>query len=85
MNKNSKMVKIFKLSGIVLCALIFTSLTILVYFHKDEPLGIDASIRDFFYNIRGEKYGFIYWFFRIITEFGNLFLIILKKIIYVLY
>lgn len=85
MNKNSKMVKIFKLSGIILCALIFTSLTILVYFHKDEPLGIDASIRDFFYNIRGEKYGFIYWFFRIITEFGNLFLIILILIFILFY
>ena len=35
---------------------------------------IDISVRDFAYNFRGEKGGFGYWFFRIITEFGYIFI-----------
>ena len=35
---------------------------------------VDIAVRDFAYNIRGEKGGFVYWFFRIITEFGYIFI-----------
>ena len=37
-----------------------------------EPLAIDIAVRDFFYSIRGEKGGFMYWLFRILTEFGDI-------------
>ena len=37
-----------------------------------EPLGVDVVVRDFMYDIRGEKGGFIYWLFRILTEFGDI-------------
>lgn len=42
---------------------------------------IDYSIRDFCYNIRGNKYNFCYWFFRIITEFGFTYFVIFLGII----
>lgn len=81
MNK-SKAIRIIKYSGIVVCALTFITLAIIIYFHRVEPLKIDAAIRDFAYFIRGEKYGFMYWFFRLITEFGNyLFILIIIGII----
>lgn len=37
-----------------------------------EPLGVDIAVRDFFYSFRGEKGGFVYWLFRILTEFGDI-------------
>ncbi len=46
------------------------------------PLRIDIVIRDFFYNIRGQKYGAMYWIFRILTEFGFLYAIIAIWIIF---
>ncbi len=74
---NSKLIRALKLSGIVLCAIVFITLAIVIYYHRVEPLWIDAQIRDFSYSIRGKKFGFMFWIFRFITEFGNLFLIIL--------
>lgn len=74
MNKN-KMIRIFKYSGTILCLIIFIFLATLIYFNKLEPLAVDIFFRDLAYNIRGEKNGFGYWFFRIITEFGNVFLV----------
>ena len=37
-----------------------------------EPLAVDVVVRDFFYKIRGEKYGPIYWIIRVLTEFGDI-------------
>lgn len=74
---SSKLIKGFKISGIAFSAVVFVSLSIIIYFYRVEPLWIDAELRDFSYYIRGEKYGFMYWVFRIITEFGNFFIIIL--------
>lgn len=68
---NSKLKKIFKLSGVILCAVLMVFLAIVIYFYRVEPPFIDAKIRDFFYYIRGDKYGPMYWIFRILTEFGN--------------
>lgn len=78
---NEKKYKILKLSGFILCAFGFVSLAIIMYFFRINPPIIDAGIRDFFYNIRGEKYGFMYWLFSIITEFGNFFVILVLLII----
>ena len=54
------------------------SLVVLVAFiialsvNNIEPLAVDIAVRDFMYNIRGEKGGFMYWLFRILTEFGDI-------------
>ncbi len=66
---------IVKVAGIIICAITFITLSIVIYYNLDTPLPIDAAMRDFCYKIRGEKYGFGYWFFRLITEFGNLYII----------
>lgn len=77
----------WKLKGItaILCAVIFITLTIIIGVTKEEPIPIDASIRDFFYDIRGEKYGFCYWFFKIFTEFGDMFVIAFITLVFVIY
>lgn len=49
--------------------------------NASEPLTIDYAVRDFCYSIRGEKYNFCYWFFRIITEFGYLYFVVALGII----
>ncbi|MBE6136921.1 MAG: phosphatase PAP2 family protein [Erysipelotrichaceae bacterium] len=72
----SKTTRILKTSGIILCAVTFITLSIIIYFFRVEPLAIDEAVRDFAYSIRGQKYGFMYWFFRLITEFGNYLMII---------
>lgn len=41
------------------------------------PLGIDTAIANWAYSVRGEKGGAVYWFFRLITEFGYTYFIIL--------
>lgn len=63
--------------------LLVTSITLLILFiivaiivyQSGGNLIIDNSIRDFFYSIRGQKYGIIYWIFRILTEFGDIYFI----------
>lgn len=72
MNKN-------KVTAIILIAIGFLIGFIIniVLLAKDfAPLRIDITIRDFFYNIRGQKYGVIYWTFRILTECGFLYVIV---------
>ncbi len=69
--------------SIVLLAL-FILIASLVYTYGGNLL-IDNSIRDFFYSIRGEKYGFIYWIFRILTEFGYIYFIVLGLIATLIY
>ena len=65
-----------KIAGIVLCMITFIILAIFIYLNRLEPLALDVAMRDFSYNIRGDKYGFGYWFFRLITEFGNVYIIV---------
>ncbi|MBD5390429.1 phosphatase PAP2 family protein [bacterium] len=64
-----------KYTGIVLCIVTFITLAVVIHLNRLEPLSLDCAMRDFAYDIRGEKYGFGFWFFRIITEFGNMYII----------
>lgn len=64
-----------KYTGIFLCIVTFITLAVVIYLNRLEPLSLDCAMRDFAYRIRGEKYGFCFWFFRIITEFGNFYII----------
>lgn len=80
MNRNK--IRALKIFGIATCAIVFISLAIIIYFYRIKPLAIDTVIRDFAYRIRGNKFGFMYWFFRIITEFGNV-LVILLLLVYI--
>ena len=66
-----KLKKSLKLGGFIAALIVYTIMSFIVYYTKNNPSGIDIWFRDFSYNIRGEKYGFIYWVFRIITEFGD--------------
>ena len=65
-----------KYTGMAICLVTFIVLAVVIYLNRLEPLALDRAMRDFAYKIRGEKYGFCYWFFRIITEFGFVFTII---------
>lgn len=59
--------------------------SIIMYKSINEPSALDANIRDLFYNTRGEKYGFSFWFFRIITEFGGIYFVALLGISTLIY
>lgn len=50
----------------------------------NTPTQFDISIRDFFYNIRGEKGGFLYWTSKIITELGNTYFIIILAVVLII-
>lgn len=67
--------KIIYLVSLCLTLIIFLVLFILIL-NASSPLAVDYAVRDLFYNIRGNKYNFIYYFFRIITELGNTYFII---------
>lgn len=64
-----------KFLGVFGCVVTFIVLAALIYVNRLEPMGMDIAFRDFCYRVRGEKWGFGYWFFRIITEFGNFYII----------
>lgn len=78
---SSKLIRAIKIFGIAFCAIAFLILALIIFYHRVEPLWLDAQIRDFCYAIRGEKYGFVYWLFRFFTEFGNYFFIIIILIV----
>ena len=59
------------LGGVSLVVLVVFIIALTV--NNIEPLAVDIAVRDFMYNIRGEKGGFMYWLFRILTEFGDIF------------
>lgn len=56
-------------SILIIATTIFFIVAIIVYKNNGE-LAIDNNIQDKVYSLRGEKGGFIYFIFRIITEFG---------------
>ncbi len=64
------MKKFLWISSIILAILTFTYALVRIIIEGGNPLGIDATIRDWCYEIRGEKGGFLYWLFYIISEFG---------------
>ena len=78
--------KIIGLSiGIFVSLVIVIIMSILVSNSGGAPLNIDIAIRDFFYSIRGEKNGFIYYLFRIITDFGYIYAAIITIIIVLIF
>lgn len=64
-----------KFLGVFVCAITFIILAALIYVNRLEPMAMDVAFRDFCYSVRGNKDGFGFWFFRIITEFGNFYII----------
>ncbi len=74
-----------KVVGVIGCVITFITLAIVIYLNHLEPLKIDILMRDFCYDIRGKKYGFGFWFFRLITEFGNLYIIIILIVLTIIF
>ncbi len=68
----------------ILSAILFMVIAIIVYNNGGE-IGLDNSIKEGIYNIRGEKGGFINYLFRFITEFGYLYAAILIGVIGIFY
>lgn len=54
----------------------FLIITIVLAVNDFLPLGVDSSVAQWAYDVRGEKGGATYWFFRIITEFGYTYFVI---------
>lgn len=53
----------------ILCVL-FCVVSVLVVVNGKNPFPIDEQIANWAYDTRGEKNGFTFWFFRIVTELG---------------
>ena len=68
-----------------LAAIIVVTFMIVLSANNIEPLAVDEVVRDFFYSIRGEKGGFVYWVFRILTEFGDIVGIAIMAVILIIY
>jgi len=65
--------------------IIFIIFVILIKNSGGAPLEIDANIRDFFYNIRGERDGFLYHLFRILTELGGFTFILISTLLVIIF
>ncbi|MGM9969273.1 MAG: phosphatase PAP2 family protein [Anaeroplasma sp.] len=72
------------LIGLFISIITFIIISIIVY-NSGGITVADVAVRDLAYSVRGEKYGFCYWFFRIITEIGNLYFIVFLVIVAALY
>ena len=68
--KHISKLTIIKLASILILLAVVITCTILVYQYDKGALPLDAAIRDFAYQIRGEKGGVIYWITRVVTELG---------------
>jgi undecaprenyl-diphosphatase len=64
---------------------VLTTLCILVRKNNLDPLGVDVWARDLAYNTRGEKGGLIYWFWRIFTEAGDLYVLAVLCVLMLIY
>lgn len=60
-------------SVLLLC---FLGLAVAVVLNEKMPFSVDTNIANWAYSIRGEKGGFTYWFFRIITELGYTYFVV---------
>lgn len=49
---------------------LFAVIMAIVLANDNAALPVDTAVANWAYNVRGEKGNFVYWFFRIITEFG---------------
>lgn len=70
--------KFWLISSIVASALLlgFIIVSVVLSSVGMAPLGIDTSIANWAYSVRGEMGGATYWFFRIITELGYTYVIV---------
>ena len=71
-------------SSLILLSLIFFFIKAYIIYNYPD-LSIDKNITNTMYDIRGEKYKFIYWFFVIITEFGHIYFVVLFLILWAIY
>lgn len=69
--KNIKKETIIKLAFIAVLLAVIITFTALVYKYNKDALPIDAVIRDFAYQIRGQEGGFIHKLTRVVTELGD--------------
>ena len=65
-------------------AALFVTIALIVFLNHGET-AVDNSIRDAAYNMRGSKGGFGYYLFRLITEFGYLYIAIVIGVIGIIY
>jgi len=65
-------------------ALLFLAISLIVFLNNGET-AFDNNIANSMYNFRGEKGGFIYFLFRMITEFGYIYVSIVIGIIGLVY
>ena len=70
-------------SILAVALMVFISICILI--HLNNLPNLDIIWRDFAYNIRGDKGGFLYWVFRIITEFGYIYIMAAVVILLAIY
>ena len=74
------------ISSIIACvsAILFVVIALVVFLNNGET-AMDNSVRDTVYSIRGNQGGFINYLFRIITEFGYLYVAIVIGLIGIVY
>lgn len=70
--------------GMIIGFSVFLVMVIIVKTADGIP-SIDISVRDFAYAFRGEVNGFWYWFFRLATELGFVFVIIFLFIVFAVF
>ena len=68
-----------------IAAIVVITFMLILSANDIQPLKIDIAFRDFFYDIRGEKGGFVYWVFRILTEFGDIVGIAIMAVVLIIY
>ncbi len=54
----------------------FLTISICVVANGLAPLGVDTAVANWAYSVRGEKGNSVYWFCRVITEFGYTYFIV---------
>ena len=82
MNKKKELIITGIISFIALAILVTLSVIVQV---NNGNVGLDFSVRDFFYSIRGEKNGFIYYLAKMISELAYTYIIIFYFIFGIFY
>ena len=75
---------IISIAVAVASTLLFLAISLIVFLNHGET-AFDNSVRDSVYQMRGSNGGFIYYLFRIITEFGYLYVAIVIGVIGIVY
>ena len=82
MNKKKELIITGIVSFIALAILVALSIIVEVNNGKD---GLDFSVRDFFYSIRGEKNGFLYYLAKMISQLSYTYIVIFYFIFGIFY